>query len=313
MKVGIIGTGKIAGRHVEVLAGSCELLHLGTSEEKGAAAASASGGQYFASLDDLIGRGRPDAIIVTVPPHGHGAIEHRLIRDGIPFLVEKPLSADRRTAEQVAEALERRPVLAAVGYNWRALDTLPAVRHAVAVSPIGMVVGEYHVGMPPTAWWRKQASSGGQFVEQACHLVDLARVLMGEARVEAAIGSRPARHAYPDADVSSTSAALLRYGSGATGIFSATSLLARPADVRLCLMGEGTHIEVTAAAATISTRESVERIAVVENTYLRQDQAFLDAVMAGDPSGVFCTYADALVTHRLCQDISARLQASLEV
>ena len=45
-----------------------------------------------------------------------------------------------------------------------------------------MIVGEYHVGTPAARWWRRRAESGGQFVEQACHLVDLARVLAGEAR-----------------------------------------------------------------------------------------------------------------------------------
>ena len=36
---------------------------------------------------------------------------------------------------------------------------------------------------PPPAWWRREPDGGGQVIEQATHLYDLARLLVGEAEV----------------------------------------------------------------------------------------------------------------------------------
>ena len=45
---------------------------------------------------------------------------------------------------------------------------------------IGMALGRWMGGMPGVAWWRRQEGSGGQFVEQTTHIVDLLRYCAGE-------------------------------------------------------------------------------------------------------------------------------------
>jgi predicted dehydrogenase len=308
MRIGVIGTGSIASRHVsalESIEGAEVVAHLATSDAKAVAAASRSRGVGFSSLDEFVRRGRPDAVFVCVPPHRHGEIEDRLIDDGIPFLVEKPLAAGGQPAERVGERIAGRGLVAAVGYHWRALDHLSTARDALAGRDIRMIMGEYHVGTPAAPWWRRRAESGGQFVEQACHLVDLARVIAGDAEVAAAHGVHFERLGLPDADIAGVGVALLRYTSGTLGVFSATSILPKVASIGLRVVCEGLQVAITLSETVILDADGSRATAAAENPYVRQDAAFLDAVGTGDPARVYCSYADALLTHRTCLKIAA--------
>jgi myo-inositol 2-dehydrogenase / D-chiro-inositol 1-dehydrogenase len=308
MRIGVIGTGAIASRHLSALAtlGQAEVVaHLATSQDKADAAARRNGGVGFSSLDAFVRQGRPDVVFVCVPPHRHGAIEDRLIDDGIPFLVEKPMSAGAEPAERIAERIAGCRPIVAVGYQWRALDHVAAARGALAGRDIRMIIGEYHVGTPTTPWWRRRAESGGQFVEQTCHLIDLARVFAGEAEVAAALGANFARTAFPDADIAGVSAALLRYRSGAVGVFSATAVLPKPASVGLRVVCDGLEVSITLSETIIFDADGTRAFPATENPYVRQNAGFLDAVATGDPARVYCSYSDALLTHRTCLEIAA--------
>lgn len=309
MKVAVIGTGQIAQRHLSAFQRIPEAQivgHLGTSQAKADAAAAQWGGRGYADLGALIAGEAPDAVLITVPPHQHGPIEYQLLDSGIPFLVEKPLSADRQTAEAIANTIEQRNALVGVGYNWRAMETLPGLREQLARNPARMVIGAFLVNTPSTVWWRHQAESGGQFVEQATHVIDLARSLIGEAEVMAAHGAYYEREAYPDFDVAGVSVALLRFEGGVPGTFSATSILKRGAGVHLQLVCEGMMITVTRNGVTYDDGETTRTEPAQQDTYEIQNRAFINAVQQNDASRMFSTYADALKTHRLCQDILER-------
>ena len=90
-----------------------------------------------------------DAVWVIVPPGEHGAIEHRLLENNIPFLVEKPLGLDRQTADTIDKTIRARNAIVAVGYNWRALDTIQTLRKTLVEHPVHMVVGTWH----GREWW----------------------------------------------------------------------------------------------------------------------------------------------------------------
>lgn len=303
MKVATIGAGGIAERHLGVLGAEPEIEIAGhvTTRPRGAQeAAQRWGGRAYTDFTEMLDREEVDAVWVCVPPGAHGAIEHELIERGIPFFVEKPLSVELHTAEEIAQRLDRTGIVAAVGYHMRAMDTLPEVQRTLAENPARMVLGAWHDSTPPPEWWRRQASSGGQMVEQATHLFDLARVLVGEATVIGATATRHERPAYPDADVATVSAALLRYETDATGVFTATCLLGGAAAVHVQLVCEGLLITVARDGVTYDTGVDRREVRVNNDPFVDEDRAFLSAVRNGDPSLCVCKYRDALVTHRLC-------------
>ena len=311
MKIAFIGTGGIAQAHLHALPSEPDIEvvgHVSRSVERAQAAAQAWGGGAYTSLNDLLTATPVDAVWITIPPHVHGELELTLIEHQIPFFVEKPLAADRETPEKIARALQERPLVTAVGYNWRAMDTLAGVRDALATNPPSLVVGAWHDTTPPPLWWHRQSSSGGQMVEQATHLIDLARYLVGEAGVSGAVASHCGRAAYPELDVDTVSAALLSFDSGTQGVFSATCLLHEPCDVSLRFICDGLNITLTRDAALYESATGRREVKRTNDSVRSENLAFLKAVRTKDGSHVFSSYADALYTHRLCFNI---LEASL--
>lgn len=303
MRIAIVGSGGVADRHLGVLAqlGGLDLVgHVSGDLARAEARAGRWGGRAYAELEALLERERPEAVWLCLTPDRHGPPEEALIARAIPFFVEKPLAADLATAERIALWLRERPAITAVGYKLRALDTLPQVRDLLAERPARLVLAAWHDAMPSPPWWRTEARSGGQVVEQATHLVDLARLLVGEADVVEALASRRPRAAAPEADVADVSAALLRFAGHVPGVLTTTCLLAGKQAAHLQLVCDGRVVTVGERTLRIETGADTREVPVRADPFLEEDRHFVEAVRTGDPTRVLCTYADALETHRLC-------------
>ncbi|MFN2321477.1 MAG: Gfo/Idh/MocA family protein [Trueperaceae bacterium] len=308
LRIAMIGAGGFAARHLEVLAHEADVLvvaHAARRLEAARAQADRYGGRAFDDVAALLAAEPVDAAWVCVAPAGHGATERALIERGVPFFVEKPLSADRATAEGIGHVVAESGLVTAVGYHWRALDALVELRERLAEGPpVALIAGTWLSSTPPPAWWHRQATGGGQMVEQATHLLDLARHLVGEAHVLHAVADRPPRTAPSDLDVASVSTATLRFASGASGTVTGTCLLGASARIELQLMREGELITVTQDSVTYDDGRERREVRVIGDPVAAEDRAFLDAVRAGDPAAVVCSYADALGTHRLAHDVA---------
>ena len=197
LRVALIGPGFIAQRHLEVLSRSPARSSSGS--RRAACRRPRGGGPVRRSP---VRRPRADA--------GHGATGCRLgLRDArrargagarpsssgastCSSRSRSPRTSRRRCGSRGGRAAG---VIAGVAYHWRAMDTLTEVEDVIAARP----------GRPPERPLARQpagprlvarrATSGGQVVEQATHLVDLSRRLLGEATVVAATADR---HPHPD-------------------------------------------------------------------------------------------------------------------
>jgi predicted dehydrogenase len=282
--------------------------HVSLDPSRAAVQAERWGGAAFSNIEDLIDRRRPDAVWICVTPDRHGPLEFALIDARVPFFVEKPLSVDLATAENIAHRLDGSRLVTAVGYKFRALDTLPRVRELLEDTPARMVLAQWHDSLPPPAWWHHVEQSGGQVVEQATHLLDLARFLVGEAEVVSANGARWPRMDAPDSDVPDVSAAFLRFPTAngpVPGVLSATSLLRGRPSIHLQLICAGRALTISERALLIDTGRDTEQILTTVDPFHAEDAAFIAAVQSNDPSRVLCSYADALQTHRLACAVRA--------
>lgn len=308
MRVAVIGAGNIGSKHLGILAEEPDVeiaAIVSSTLDRARAATEKWGGNPYSNCEDLLKHERIDVAWICVPPYAHGQMELNLIEQGIPFFVEKPLSADLGTAEKIAAALERTPVISAVGYHWRAMDTLPEVRQTLVSNPARMLLGAWHDTTPRPEWWRHQAASGGQVVEQATHLFDLARYLVGEASVIAATTAQYGQTAYPDADVDDVSASLLRFYNGATGVVTATCLLGGLAAQYIQIVCEGLLISITQKGVTYDTDKAHREVTIGNDPFRAEDRAFLEAIREREESLILCNYTDALQTHRLCFSVVA--------
>ncbi|HEX8376113.1 MAG TPA: Gfo/Idh/MocA family oxidoreductase, partial [Geminicoccaceae bacterium] len=247
-RIGLIGAGGIAGRHLGNLLGFEDVRIVAVTDpafDRAEAAAGRAGARAYADHRAMLDREDLDAAYVCTPPFAHGAPELALVERGLPFFVEKPLGADLATAETIAAAVAARGLVTAVGYHWRYLDTVEEVRSLLAGNPARLLTGYWLDAIPPPVWWRREEQSGGQIVEQATHILDLARHLAGEVEEVYAAASRFPRADYPDSDVADVASATLRFASGAVGSVSAACVLRWPHRVGLHLFGDGLAVELS--------------------------------------------------------------------
>ncbi|MFL5675001.1 MAG: Gfo/Idh/MocA family oxidoreductase [Chloroflexota bacterium] len=315
LRLGLVGGGFISRTHLEALGrlGRTELVGVVAGSRATADAVTAQwGGTSYDELDRMIEAGRPDVVYVAVPPHRAVPVVERLVGSRIPFLTEKPLAAtDSDGVARVAAAIEESGLVVAVGYHLRALDILGEVRARLAERPAQLVVARWLDSTPTPAWWGRTAEGGGQVIEQATHLYDLARTLVGEATVVGAASTRR-----PDADaavdVADSTAAVLRFETGAIGSFANTRKIST-AVIEIEIVSDGLLTRLSKRAdrgqgdwhATFDDGTVIRAISAECDPYETQAARFLDAVEWSDPRAVLCTYEDALRTDRLTRAVVA--------
>ncbi|MEU8247470.1 Gfo/Idh/MocA family oxidoreductase [Nonomuraea sp. NPDC048916] len=293
-RIGIIGAGNVAARHAEVLSGFADVTIAGiadTDPHRAEALASRHHCPAYGGHAGLLDAGGLDAVYVCVPPFAHGNPERDALSCDLPIFVEKPLSLDLETAEAIADELDRRGLPSAVGHHWRYLDIVEHARDLLAGRPVRLALGHWLDKVPPVGWWLDPGRSGGQVVEQAVHVLDLARVLVGEATMV---------HAVPAEDevagqVDRATAAVLRFAGGATGMLATTCLLRHKHRVGLEVHAEGIALDLSETRLTVDGETHVQEDGQAK---VRVDRTFVDAVR-GREADVRVPYREALRTHRL--------------
>lgn len=239
LRVGFVGTGGIATRHLDNTAKRNDIEMVGYADvalERATACAEKYGGAAYDDFIKLYDEQKPDVIVICTPPFAHGEIEEEAAARGIHFFVEKPVAVSMELANRVQAAVEEFGIATQVGYMYRFSEATKRVRELLQGRAIAMVQAHYYMpGLPPPAWWPFMAKGGGQLVEQATHMLDLGRFFAGDVESVVAMTSTvrqwtpiPEGYVSPDRmlayademDIPDVTGLVMRYESGALGTLS---------------------------------------------------------------------------------------------
>ena len=275
-------------------------------------AAARTGARAFAGHEEMLADSDLDALWICVPPFAHGAPERAAITQGLPFFVEKPVSLDAALAEEIDEAVRRSGLVAAVGYHWRYLDTVDEARRLLRENPAHLMSGYWLDQTPPPAWWGREDHSGGQMVEQATHVIDLARFLAGDVVEVFGMAARRDRSEFPDLDIPTASTATLRFASGAIANLSATCLLRWGHRIGLHVFADALAIELTDHDIMVDVGRGRPVREAEGDPVWREDRAFIDAVRGGD-NRIRTPYAEAVQSHLVALAVARSAQTGAPV
>lgn len=312
LQIGIVGTGWFGMMHAEKLAkldGVNVAAFTATNQQKADAAAQRfEGARGFDSIQPMLDDRKLDAVYVCVPPFAHGEIESALLERSIPFLVEKPLGVDEKLPSAILKGIEEKQLITSVGYHFRYMDGTDRARELLRERTALMALGYWMGSMPGVSWWRKMEGSGGQFVEQTTHIVDLLRYTMGEVtEVYAAYGDRYMSSVEEGVTVPDVGTVTLKLAGGAVATISNTCAI--PAGDQA-----GLHIYTNKGVLELGHGGLIDKEAGRKTEYANrtdpyelENEAFLHAVRTGDASRIRSSYADAVRTHQVT--IAANLSA----
>jgi predicted dehydrogenase len=138
-KVAVIGAGSFGKNHARVYH---ELQQEGAVEFCGIVDADISRAQEhatkynvpaFGSIEDLLKQAKPDAASIAVPTIHHAEVARQLIEAGVDVLIEKPIAATLRQADDILNLATKHNRIGMVGhlerFNPAVRATLPLLNH----------------------------------------------------------------------------------------------------------------------------------------------------------------------------------------
>ncbi|HUC93823.1 MAG TPA: Gfo/Idh/MocA family oxidoreductase [Paenibacillus sp.] len=304
LSIGIVGTGWFANEHAQRLARFDDVsvrAFCGTSWEKAERIAGRySGARGYGSLVRMLDDNRLDAVYLCVPPYAHGELEFELVERGIPFLIEKPLGADLEIPTRVLQAVEAKGLLTSAAYHFRYMQGVQQAKALLEGRKIGMALGYWTGDMPGVSWWRRMNQSGGQFVEQTTHIVDLLRYLAGEVtEVYANYAQRVMYEKESDVSVPDVGTVAMKLASGAVANIANTCILPASHLTGLHLYTDQGVLELSHSGLKDIRADRTTEYFNRTDPYESESRAFLHAVLTGDASGILSTYADAWLTQQV--------------
>ena len=316
IKVGFVGCGGIMQehyRHLSELKGVEMVGHCDIIKERAEDAVKRFGGKAFTEFEAMYDKTKPEAVFIAVPPYAHCGMEEAAAARGIHIFVEKPLGLQKETALRVNDVIKKAKILASVGYCFRYLDTVAVARDYLKKKCISLVSGCWNGGMPGVWWWRQMDKSGGQFIEQTTHMVDLMRYLCGEVSEVHAVASTGCMTHVENFDVQDSSVVNMRLKSGTVVCITSSCVANHGGRAALDFITPEATVTFTHGTLTIKedgkNTEYVSRV----NMYAEEDKAFIEAVRTGKASLIRSTYADAMksffVTTAATESIKSGLPA----
>ena len=165
-KVAVIGCGHLGTIHARLLATRVDAELVAVVDpvpESRQRVAEAHGCRALAEPQELVGLA--DAVVVAAPTCLHAEVSLPLLSQGLDLLIEKPIAADRREADQIVAAANRHGRIVAVGHVER---FNPAWR--MAVERCGRVVAVESARLAPFTF---RSLDVGVVLDLMIHDIDL--------------------------------------------------------------------------------------------------------------------------------------------
>jgi predicted dehydrogenase len=237
-----------------------------------------------------------------LPPFAHGKAEKLVIERRLPFFVEKPVAIDLTTARKVAEGVKKHRLITAVGYHNRYRQSVLRVRELLKTQkPVLMHGGWVGGAMPPNSpvfqWWVRKEMSGGQFVEQTTHTIDLARFLFGEVTHVYATPVYNRRKWPSFYSIEDASMVQMAFANGAAANLYSSCSTPVGGGINLTLWGTGMKADFSGWGHDVRIELPGKEIIAIpggENIFSYEDRAFINSVKAGRPVGILADYEDGL-------------------
>jgi len=298
-RVGIVGCGRMGTTRAQACQalGVDVALLVDANVEAAEALAAKHPGSRIATQAAPPLLGGLDAIFICTPPGSRQQATDAAIAARLPMFFEKPVGITAQSVMGAAEAIESASIRNAVGFHNRYRASVQSARTALAADPPFAVAGHWIGPAYSKPWWLDPSESGGPINDQAIHLVDLCRYLVGEI---AEVGAHQ-RHSAPRSAPDSV-AITLRFRADACGVLIYSHLAQTKSISFEAFNASGSvHLEGW------DLRCSRSPAAVEDDVFVTETAAFLG--LSGE---ILCTFGDALQTQAVVDLIreSARRQPS---
>jgi predicted dehydrogenase len=308
MKLFLVGTGGIAHRHVEALQRIPETAIAGVCDLDRARA------EQFVAKHQLPARVYPDvaagldavkpaAVVLLTPRHVRLPVVKLCVERHLPLLMEKPPCHSLAVGNEIKELLTQSGLIHSVGFPTRYEPSLRAALTKIAgerLALIQILLTSPMATQPVLAAYPDPyliERSGGLAGDQGIHYVDVARyIARSEVKTVRALGTNRVLPVSPQVTTRDTAGWVLEMQNGIVVTHAHTWGAANwTCQIRLVT----DHSNVT-----------VDGFGDVLGQFEGEHRAFHAAVARGNIQPVLSSYADALESFRVTEEINRQLYAN---
>jgi predicted dehydrogenase len=201
VKFGFIGVGRRGLDHIRIVSqfkeASLEAV-CDINERRLHEVASAYGVRAYKSLDEMLEKEKLDVAVISTPTPLHVPQTLKCLESGLDVLLEKPITLDINEANSLLKVIERSDRIVAVGFQLRYSNVVKRIKETIDEDTLSMIAGYWYWTIPIVNWIRLKSQGGGQIVDQAIHLTDLARFFAGEVESVYAVYTERGRNTKED-------------------------------------------------------------------------------------------------------------------
>ncbi|WP_238155137.1 Gfo/Idh/MocA family protein [Kribbella soli] len=179
MRVAVVGAGGWGEHHARIFSRreDTELVAVcGRTPARTQARAERYGATPYTDLDEMLRSEHPELVTVCLPNEDHYDVTLKLVRTGVPLLVEKPLVFDLAEADTLLAEAEARDHFFAINFNHRYAEPVQRAKALIDAGELGDLIfatwrfgGEANRGRSPHA----------NLIETQCHGFDMLEHLVG--------------------------------------------------------------------------------------------------------------------------------------
>lgn len=180
----------------------------------------------YSKIDDMIENSPFDMLYICLPPFAQQGQFQKAAKAGKHIFIEKPIALTTEEGRKMVQAAKDADVITQVGFHMRRGAAVIKLKELIDNSVVGRPVlfnGQYECNALHTPWWRDVNLSGGQIFEQAIHIYDICRYLMGEPVVVTGMMGNLCHSHTPNYTVEDVSASSAYFDNGVISVISATN------------------------------------------------------------------------------------------
>ena len=220
--VALLGCGRMGIEHARTLIGigNAKVIAVADPFEASRMAAKAlTRAEYdFVNPVDAIHASGVEAVLIVTPTPTHAPLIEAAALAGKAIFCEKPVALELARTQAALEIVRQTGVPFQIGFNRRFDPPFILAKQKLLNGELGTIRQFRAVGRDPAPPSLEYLSiSGGQFIDQAVHDLDIARHLVGEVEEVMVWGTahNPEIAALGDSDTTTT---MLRFKNGAIGV-----------------------------------------------------------------------------------------------
>ena len=307
LAIGIIGAGGMGGHHHRAVTdyGGCVVaVHDVRLEAARELATRTEAARATTDLDAFFDVEMDGVVITTPPPIRLEPIQMACDR-GISLMVEKPPALNMAEGRKCLACIEEADVIAAVGFQLRYHPLYERLKSLIASETVHLVrtvcTVDYYLSFRMSPWFLQSEISGGPLPEQAVHVLDCARFVMGNPKPVQAHALAIKNMALERTEFDAENAIQMTYQLD-NGVFGTHMNHCGTEKFTFEVEVVGPHLRLQASITDNTIHgylngETVNEPAPAENSLgLDKTGAWLRAIETGDKTLIRSPFADAVQT-----------------